>query len=66
MIKVYILIEHICFFIAFEERGSKSSPALRSALSGASSLDGMVYEEDFVSSHASSQSASKRSPNGLR
>ncbi|KTG01925.1 hypothetical protein cypCar_00004095 [Cyprinus carpio] len=50
---------------AFEERGGKSSPALRSGLSGASSLDGMVYEEDFVSSRASSQSASKRSPNGL-
>ncbi|XP_026118818.1 centrosome-associated protein 350-like isoform X3 [Carassius auratus] len=50
---------------AFEERGGKSSPALRTVLSGASSLDGMVYEEDFVSSRASSQSASKKSPNGL-
>ncbi|XP_067250665.1 centrosome-associated protein 350 isoform X4 [Chanodichthys erythropterus] len=48
-----------------KERGSKSSPALRSVLSGASSLDGMVYEDDFVSSRGSSQSASKRSPNGF-
>ncbi|KAL1270176.1 hypothetical protein QQF64_032465, partial [Cirrhinus molitorella] len=50
---------------AIEERADKSSPALRSVLSGASSLDGMVYEEDFVSSRPSSQSASKRTPNGL-
>ncbi|KAK2898349.1 hypothetical protein Q8A67_009767 [Cirrhinus molitorella] len=50
---------------AIEERAGKSSPALRSVLSGASSLDGMVYEEDFVSSRPSSQSASKRTPNGL-
>uniref|UniRef100_A0A8C2ETN5 Centrosomal protein 350 n=1 Tax=Cyprinus carpio TaxID=7962 RepID=A0A8C2ETN5_CYPCA len=41
---------------AFEERGSKSSPALHTVLSGASSLNGMVYEEDFVSSRPSSQS----------
>ncbi|XP_051508871.1 centrosome-associated protein 350 isoform X4 [Myxocyprinus asiaticus] len=50
---------------AFEERGGKSSPALRSVLSASSSLDGMVYEDDFISSHCSSQSASKRSPNEL-
>uniref|UniRef100_A0A8C2AKU0 Centrosomal protein 350 n=1 Tax=Cyprinus carpio TaxID=7962 RepID=A0A8C2AKU0_CYPCA len=41
---------------AFEERGSKSSLALHTVLSGASSLNGMVYEEDFVSSRPSSQS----------
>ncbi|XP_057212370.1 centrosome-associated protein 350 isoform X4 [Triplophysa rosa] len=45
-----------------EERGGKSSPALRS---GANSLDEMAYEDDFISSRGSSQSASKRSPNGL-
>ncbi|XP_051525667.1 centrosome-associated protein 350-like isoform X3 [Myxocyprinus asiaticus] len=49
---------------ALEERGGKSSPALRSILSAGSSLDGMVYEDDFISSRGSSQSASKRSPNG--
>jgi len=57
---------HVFVCVAFEERGGKSSPALRSVLSGANSLDGMVYEDDFVSSRGSSQSASKRSPNGLR
>ncbi|XP_058639907.1 centrosome-associated protein 350 isoform X11 [Onychostoma macrolepis] len=62
---INIFTKSMSYSKAFEERGGKSSPALRSALSGASSLDGMVYEEDFVSSHASSQSASKRSPNGL-
>lgn len=46
----------------FEEMGDKSSSALRS---GANSLDGMAYEDDFISSRGSSQSASKRSPNGL-
>lgn len=49
--------------VVFDERGGKGSPALRS---GANSLDGMVYEDDFISSRGSSQSASKRSPNGLR
>ncbi|XP_016427520.1 centrosome-associated protein 350-like [Sinocyclocheilus rhinocerous] len=62
---INIFTKNMSYSKAFEERGGKSSPALRSALSGASSLDGMVYEEDFVSSLASSQSASKRSPNGL-
>ncbi|XP_051965013.1 centrosome-associated protein 350 isoform X2 [Xyrauchen texanus] len=50
---------------ALEERGGKSSPALHSILSAGSSLDGMVYEDDFISSRGSSQSASKRSSNGL-
>uniref|UniRef100_A0A8C1RXG5 Centrosomal protein 350 n=1 Tax=Cyprinus carpio TaxID=7962 RepID=A0A8C1RXG5_CYPCA len=62
---INIFTKNMSYSKAFEERGGKSSPALRSGLSGASSLDGMVYEEDFVSSRASSQSASKRSPNGL-
>ncbi|XP_016086333.1 centrosome-associated protein 350-like [Sinocyclocheilus grahami] len=62
---INIFTKNMSYSKAFEERGGKSSPALRTVLSGASSLDGMVYEEDFVSSHASSQSASKRSPNGL-
>ncbi|XP_043102271.1 centrosome-associated protein 350 isoform X3 [Puntigrus tetrazona] len=62
---INIFTKNMSYSKAIEERGGKSSPALRSALSGASSLDGMVYEEDFVSSHASSQSASKKSPNGL-
>ncbi|XP_026125174.1 centrosome-associated protein 350-like isoform X6 [Carassius auratus] len=62
---INIFTKNMNYSKAFEERGGKSSPALRSALSGASSLDGMVYEDDFVSSRASSQSASKRSLNGL-
>ncbi|XP_048067432.1 centrosome-associated protein 350 isoform X2 [Megalobrama amblycephala] len=62
---INIFTKNMSYGKAFEERGSKSSPALRSVLSGASSLDGMVYEDDFVSSRGSSQSASKRSPNGL-
>uniref|UniRef100_A0A671KJE4 Centrosome-associated protein 350-like n=1 Tax=Sinocyclocheilus anshuiensis TaxID=1608454 RepID=A0A671KJE4_9TELE len=62
---INIFTKNMSYSKAFEERGGKRSLALRSALSGASSLDGMVYEEDFVSSRASSQSASKRSPNGL-
>ncbi|XP_077078804.1 centrosome-associated protein 350 isoform X3 [Siphateles boraxobius] len=62
---INIFTKNMSYGKAFEERGGKSSPALRSVLSGASSLDGMVYEDDFVSSRGSSQSASKRSPNGL-
>ncbi|XP_065104513.1 centrosome-associated protein 350 isoform X7 [Paramisgurnus dabryanus] len=46
----------------FDERGGKNSPAVRSV---ASSLDGVAYEDDFISSRGSSQSASKRSLNGL-
>ncbi|XP_067270257.1 centrosome-associated protein 350 isoform X4 [Pseudorasbora parva] len=62
---INIFTKNMSYGKAFEERGGKSSPALRSVLSGASSLDGMVYEDDFVSSRGSCQSASKRSPNGL-
>uniref|UniRef100_A0A9J8CSG4 Centrosomal protein 350 n=1 Tax=Cyprinus carpio carpio TaxID=630221 RepID=A0A9J8CSG4_CYPCA len=62
---INIFTKNTSYSKAFEERGSKSSPALHTVLSGASSLNGMVYEEDFVSSRPSSQSASKRSPNGL-
>ncbi|XP_073675321.1 centrosome-associated protein 350 [Garra rufa] len=62
---INIFTKTLSYGKAFEERGGKSSPALRSVQSGASSLDGMVYEEDFISSRPSSQSASKRSPNGL-
>ncbi|TRY83593.1 hypothetical protein DNTS_033709 [Danionella cerebrum] len=43
----------------FEDCCSKT-PALTSVLSGAGSVDGMAYEDDFVSSHES-----KRSPTGL-
>ncbi|XP_073766232.1 centrosome-associated protein 350 isoform X11 [Danio rerio] len=62
---INIFTKNMGYGKAFEERGGKSSPAVRSVLSGASSLDGIVYEDDFISSRASSQSASKRSPNGL-
>ncbi|XP_016356089.1 centrosome-associated protein 350 isoform X2 [Sinocyclocheilus anshuiensis] len=62
---INIFTKNMSYSKAFDERGGKSSPALHTILSGASSLDGMVYEEDFVSSRASSQSASKRSFNGL-
>ncbi|XP_058245075.1 centrosome-associated protein 350 isoform X3 [Hemibagrus wyckioides] len=43
----------------------RSPPALRSSASAHSLANGVTYEDDFVSSRSSSQSASKRTTNGI-
>lgn len=54
----------VCVCVMYTE--VEKSPTLRSSSSAHSLGNGIVYEDDFVSSRSSSQSASKRTANDIR